>query len=208
MVKLIFFIVIIVPLFPAKAVDFGKLGHTYPIAEPDFLTQIEETLRKNPHKLARLTTAFQKRVEKSANSPQPLPLRKAVKSRIRAFDPSFEVTQDLKDHQGRLFAQRGDRINPLKIKPLSKPLLFFDGRDEAQLKWALAQEETAALILTGGSPLKLSEQHHAKIGKRSFYFDQHGLICKRLGIEVVPSKVSQKGDLLQIEEVFLKENAQ
>jgi conjugal transfer pilus assembly protein TraW len=49
-----------------------------------------------------------------------------------------------------------------------------------------------------GAPLELNEQHD-----RWFYFDQAGVLTKKLGIKQVPSIVTQYGQLLKIQEVKL-----
>ena len=119
--------------------------------------------------------------------------------RVFYYDPTITLPQDLKDHEGRVFARKGDTANPLQITPLTKLMLFIDGEDGRQVKWALHQSLKSKIILVKGSPLKLEETH----GYR-FYFDQLGLLTKKLGITQVPAKVSQEGHQLKIEEVQIE----
>jgi conjugal transfer pilus assembly protein TraW len=114
------------------------------------------------------------------------------------YDPTIELTRDLADHKGQIFARKGDRFNPLDVIMLSKPLLFIDGDDETHIKWAISKikdesirgHASCKIILVKGSPLEL--QASVALGKnRDIYFDQHGILTTKLGIQHVPAIVFQ-----------------
>ena len=92
--------------------------------------------------------------------------------------------------------QAGTSYNPLDHKSFGDPLIFIDGDDTDQVQWAISQD--AKIILVNGSPLKLEKVH-----KRSFYFDQGGVLTEKLGINEVPSRVSQEDKDLVIETIPL-----
>lgn len=75
--------------------------------------------------------------------------------------------------------------NPLKSFPLQKPLLFFNGEDHEQTKWAQNQEGT--LISCRGLV-------------KGAFFDQRGELVGLLGIQALPAKVIQEGIQLRIVE--------
>lgn len=83
--------------------------------------------------------------------------------------------------------------------PLTKWILFIDGENEAHVKWALSQPLNSKIILIQGRPLTLEERH-----ERHFYFDQLGLITKKLGITQIPARVTQERDRLKIEELQIE----
>ena len=81
---------------------------------------------------------------------------------------------------------------------LSHNLLFFDGDDEDQKNFAKKklQQGPLKLILTKGAPLALLEELKIPV-----YFDQQGVLTKKLGIKHVPTLVSQEELRLRIEEI-------
>jgi conjugal transfer pilus assembly protein TraW len=190
-------------LSSAKARDFGTHGPVFPIEETDPIVRIQTKLKsmgesgelKNHHQL------IQEQAKSSVLHPPAVKgITKATKSRVFFYDPTFTIKNDLKDPHGKVFAKKGTRINPLEKTTLSSSLLFFDGEDVEQVTWAKTHQKekdsTIKLILTNGSPLHLAEE----IGQ-AVYFDQNGLLTKKLGITHVPAIVSQEGLWLRIEEI-------
>ena len=94
----------------------------------------------------------------------------------------------------------GNGVNPLTIVSLSQRLLFFDGRDAAQVRQARALIERydgkVKPILVAGSYLDLMRQW-----RFSVYYDQQGALVQKLGITQVPALVSQEGPRLRIDEL-------
>ena len=187
-----------------NAEDKGVLGEVFPIIEEDLIDVIENKLGVlvKDGSLQSHQQEIQQRVEKGIKRPLPVKnLRTTKVPRRYLFDPSIVVPHDLKDHQGKVFHKAGTKVNPLTIRPLSKPLLFIDGDDQAQIDWALSEHKAnqlAKIILTSGAPLELTEKYHLP-----FYFDQGGVMCTRFSLTQVPARLSQKGDLLEIEELKL-----
>ncbi|OJX11907.1 MAG: type-F conjugative transfer system protein TraW [Caedibacter sp. 37-49] len=185
---------------PAK--DLGCHGEVFKIKEESLLEVIKHRLLKMQESGSLKT--YQKQLaehsKKKALNPDPVKgITKTTSPRIFYYDPTITLPQDLKDQDGRVFARREDRANPLQITPLTKGMIFIDGEDEHQVKWALRQSLTSKIILVKGSPLTLEETY-----SRRFYFDQLGLLTKKLGISQVPARVSQDGVQLKIEEVQIE----
>ena len=82
--------------------------------------------------------------------------------------------------------------------PLAAALIFIDGRDEAQLAFALGRPSPKTIILTGGNPQALMETHGHRM-----YFDQKGVLTRRFGLTALPSVISQDGLRLRIDEVVV-----
>ena len=93
-------------------------------------------------------------------------------------------------------------IEPLEVVSLSRYLLFFDARDPRQVGRArqlmASYQGRVKPILVGGSYLELMKSWRIPI-----YYDQHGLLTRRLGINHVPALVSQEGLRLRIDELEL-----
>ena len=94
----------------------------------------------------------------------------------------------------------GTKANPLDIVSLSRHLLFFDARDSRQVRRARElmthYQGKVKPILTGGSYLDLMKSWRVPV-----YYDQQGMLTRRLGITQVPALVSQEGKRLRIDEM-------
>lgn len=192
----------------AQAKDLGTHGVIYPIEEMDPIQIIQQKLRvmEENGELTQRNHELQKKARASVERPKPVEgITKAIKTRVFYYDPTYEVKTDLSDHQGRVFAKKGTKINPLETINLSTNLIFFDGDDGEQLEWVKEQliRSTEAkplkLILIKGAPLKLAEELKIPI-----YFDQNGILTKKLRIQHIPTRVSQENLRLKIEEIRLE----
>ena len=199
-------------LSTAKAKNLGTDGHTFEIQEPDLLKELESKLHllEKSGELEKHKEMLLKKAEKAIHTPQPVEgITKAIQQRTFYYDPSISVPYDLKDHQGRVFHRKGTRVNPLKSRSLSSTLIFMDGSNEEQVSWtrvfwvqetSLKPNQKAKIILTAGSPFDLM-----KTLKEPVYFDQGGILTKKLGIKHVPAVVVQEGLKLKITEIVLEE---
>ncbi|MBY0501645.1 MAG: type-F conjugative transfer system protein TraW [Alphaproteobacteria bacterium] len=196
----------------ASARDLGTHGVIFPIEEEDPIQLIQQKLKvlKENGEMERHNRILQKKTIAAVKRPKPVEgITRATESRIFYYDPSYIVKEDMTDHQGRVFIKKGTKINPLETVSLSQNLLFFDGDDREQVSWAQNflsakksegkhQKEAVKLILIKGAPLSLSEEFKIPV-----YFDQGGLLIKKLGIQYVPAFVTQEDLRLRIEEVPL-----
>jgi conjugal transfer pilus assembly protein TraW len=192
---------------PVFAEDKGCFGEVFEIAETDLIEEIQGKLLKlqQSGELEIIQKKIQREVVKRIEEPMAVEgIIHTQKERTFEFDPTIEVTMDLKDYKGKVFAKKGDRYNPLDYVNLTKPLLFIDGNEESHIEWAklkLSKQKYAKIILVSGNPLKLQ-----KLLRTSIYFDQYGLITKKLGIKQVPAIVFQetRKRMLTIKEEFPK----
>lgn len=187
---------------PGLADDYGTLGATFEIAEPDLLDWIGERLR-----VAELSGALQDmnaemaaRTQRSVRRPHPVPgLSTATQTTTWLYDPTITVPEDIADHRGVVFAVAGQQINPFDIIGLRKIYLFIDGEDDRQVAWALDQRRAldghASIILTNGAPLELMTDHQVR-----FFFDQGGFITTRFAITAVPASMRQEGRFVRLTE--------
>ncbi len=187
----------------AWAKDLGVRGATWPVVEPDLLLEIEARLlaMQRSGDLARLEEEARTRARRSLEEPEPVPgIAPATGQRSRPFDPAIVVAQDIRTPDGTLIAAAGTRVNPLERLPLSRDLIFVDGRRAAEIAWALARERKggrpAKIVLFAGRPLDLMRRH-----RRPFFFDTGGRLAARFGIAATPTLVAQDGNLLRLTEI-------
>jgi len=187
----------------ARAMDLGVIGPTYEISEPHLLQMIEQRLREKERsgELGRLEAEARKRGIATVKNPPPVTgLRPTDTVRTFYFDPSFTLDRNIFGPQGELLFAAGTRKNPLEVVSLSRHLLFFDARDPRQVGRArqliALYQGRVKPILVGGSYLDLMQSWHVPV-----YYDQQGLLTRRLGITQVPALVSQDGLRLRIDEL-------
>ena len=187
----------------ARAMDLGVIGPTYEISEPHLLQMIEQRLRAKERsgELGRLEAQVRERGIATVKNPPPvIGLRPTDTMRTFYFDPSFTLDRNIFGPQGELLFAAGTRKNPLEVVSLSRHLLFFDARDPRQVGRArqliALYQGRVKPILVGGSYLDLMQSWHVPV-----YYDQQGLLTRRLGITQVPALVSQDGLRLRIDEL-------
>ena len=182
----------------ASAKDLGVRGATWGIAEPDLLAEIETRLleMQRSGELARFEAEARERARRTLEEPPPVPgIAPATRERSRLFDPAIVVERDIRTAGGTLIAAAGTPVNPLERMPMTRDLLFVDGRREAEIAWALAHDRSSKIVLLGGRPLDLMRRHG-----RPFFFDTGGTLAARFGIAATPSLVAQEGARLRITE--------
>ena len=187
------------------AKNLGVFGEAFEIEEKDLLEYMQERLLQMQQD-GSLEAENNKIKEKILNNVKTPPAVSGIKhteiERTFEYDPTIELTRNLADHKGQVFAKKGDRFNPLDTVTLSKPLLFIDGDDENQIQWAVSKlnkNNFSKVILVKGSPLDLQKKSGGDVRhggnaclNRDIYFDQYGLITTKLGIKHVPAIVFQK----------------
>lgn len=188
---------------PAIARDYGRLGTTWAIAEPDILAVIHARLHalEKSGELAALNQRFVTAARATIEHPHPVTgLSPATIDRQWLFDPTVTLADDLRDAHGNLLAARGQRFNPLDAVPMARAFAFIDGDDPDEVAWALSQggPDAVWIVLVKGSP---TERMRAL--KRRFWFDQDGAITRRFGITHTPALIRQQGNRIAVHEVAL-----
>ena len=200
---------------PAVAKDLGTRGASWPIAEADLLTEIADRMTEMSEsgEWARLESGAIEKARHSLEEPTPVAgIVPVLERRVRRFDPTITVAENLVGPNGEIIAAAGTRVNPLAHAPLTSALLFIDGRREVEVAWALAQAksgnhseagsrtgvESTRIILLAGRPLELMRLHG-----RSFYFDLGGRLSARFGVRATPTRLVQDGRYLRLTEIPL-----
>lgn len=185
-----------------QAADLGTWGDLWPVREQDMLQLITQRLQKlqTSGQWDQTMDEFKQRVIENSQRPAPVEgIKRAEKYEQRWFDPSIRLSADLKDHEGRVFARKGEVVNPLKTVPFMQTLYFINGDDADQVAWMKRQvPETlmSKIILVRGSVPDTSAALDSRI-----YFDQNGVLSQRFGLTTVPARITPapSGERLNIE---------
>ena len=190
------FIPLIFGSFALHAKDYGIKGEVFTIEEKNILEVIQSSL--TPEVVKDFNDKFKAEAKKSINRPKGINLPVASKFRKFIYDPSIILKNNLKDHKGQIFAIKGQKVNPLDHVSLNETLIFIDGDNKDQVKFALNFQKPKKIILTTGEPIRLSQQNEA-----FFYFDFDAMMSKKFKIRALPAIVYQKNKVLEINEVAL-----
>lgn len=170
---------------PAKAAS-STIGRTWPIAEPDAMSEIEARVAKAPD----MASQFGPRASWSAM--RSASLGPAKTDRVRTLVPFYMVEEDIRLPDGRTLYPKGFTFNPLDYVSLPQRLVIVHPRD---LGWALGKARfTDFILLTGGDAIDLSE----KTGRPLFILEER--VKERLGLTVAPVIVAQDGKKLVLTE--------
>lgn len=185
----------------ATAGIVGRAGKVYPLVEEDFVTYMQ---RRSQEALAngeidRKRAEIETRARKAFFDPDPVAgIAPASEERVYHVDPGIVVEEDIRDHQGKLVVAAGTYVNPLDRVRLERTLLFFDASDARQRR--IAQQIIAkrgklrvTAILIAGAPAPLEREWDMPI-----YFDQGGVLSKRLHLTQTPAVVTQDERRLRV----------
>ncbi len=187
----------------AVAKDYGTVGTTWSIAEPDLLTVIHARLlaAQNSGALDAMNRKFIETAQASANRPRAVGgISPAQTDREWSYDPTVTIAEDIRDARGNLIAAKGQKFNPLTKIGMAHAFAFVDGDNAEQMAWAVKQgvPDKLWVVLVSGSPIERMKEF-----KRRFYFDQQGVLTSKFGITHTPALLSQHGDVVDIREVAL-----
>jgi len=180
--------------------DLGPQGQLFPIIEEDIQKALHDKIVNLLNSEVPNDEDKERLQDKILHPPTVSALTQATTYRHSLYDPSLTLKEDIRTHEGLLIAEKGKRINPLEEMTLDTALLFIDGDNESHLNWARSQGDDDKWILVSGSPIPLEERE-----LRPIYYDQSGLYAKKFQIQAIPARISQKGTLLLIEEIPLKD---
>ena len=127
-------------------IDLGRIGPVSEIIEPDLAEEIKARVAA-----VDVETRARKRVATYWQRAPFIDVPKARERRIRRLDPTVITENDLRDHEGRLLAPAGTRINPMAALPFTSRILIFDGTDPAERQWArdhIREDQRTILITT------------------------------------------------------------
>ncbi len=178
---------------------------TYPIREPDLLTEIQERAKYVNY------SAIRKRFEELYKHYKPkeiVQLPPAKKSYSYLVDMTYELPFDVPkvDRNGRIVGilyPKGFKFNPLKYIPVDPPVLvIFDGDRKEEVGWVKKHFKDFPvyhkLIITDGNWQKLT-----KLFKEQVYFLTPE-IQERLKLKETISVVRREGDYMRVDVIAVQ----
>ena len=155
--------------FCALTANAQALGPVYPVIEPDLLTLLKEHAREESQRAHSRINQNKKRLENWANAPQGIRLPTALDTKHHRFDSNPET---------KAF------IGP----DYRREWLFIDAnhQDQIELAKVFTNKNSAIrrVILVSGSVEKTQKALEKRV-----WFDQAGLLVRRLKIEALPAFV-------------------
>lgn len=170
----------------------STIGRTWPIAEPDALSEIEAKVATLPKDMS---GAFGPRSRWSGLKAAALGVAPA--DRVRTVVPFYTLDFDIQLPDGKLVYPKGFTFNPLTYVSLPQRLVVVHPRD---LAWALRVARPTDFILLSalggqnGDAIALSE----KTGRAIYILEER--VKARLGLSVAPVIVAQTGSKLVLTE--------
>jgi conjugal transfer pilus assembly protein TraW len=211
-IALVALCVVLAMSLPVQAETLEARGQTY-APDRDAREEFKDVIRhkKETGELDRFWLDYRDKVVASVKHPAPLGVKSDYRPRA-VFNPiRFTMPSDYVDAHGQVIVKQGTVVEPLKIQPLDTGLIFIDGRDQAQVDYAIARglQTPLKIVLTAGSAfdLRVKYQHAAWRNQSGvpFYFDQRRIIIDTLrqlyGVDVasVPTLLTQEGTGLRVE---------
>jgi conjugal transfer pilus assembly protein TraW len=195
-----------------RAEDLGIKGPNYR-PDPDAREQFKDVVRgkQQSGELDAYWKSYRDKTVASIKNPAPLGVRTDYAPRTELKPVRFVIPANYRDQNGKVVVSRGTVVEPLKIQPLTKGLIFIDGRDPTQVDYAIARgrQQPLKIVLTAGSPYELRVKYEHAAWRDGvgipFYFDQRRMLLdslKRLyGINVasVPAVMTQSGTGVRLE---------
>lgn len=182
----------------ALSANLGTYGQAYPVTERSFLELILARAKyfEESGKLEHMKKEFIDNTRKRVERPEPVQgLKTTTKPETTYHYPTFTLSQDIYDGQGNLIYAKGTTVNAFDHLNggYHDTLIFLDADDLKQVAWAQEflskQTGIVKVILTNGNlPFAV------KALKQRIYFDQGGIITKRLGIKHIPAVVTPDYD--------------
>jgi conjugal transfer pilus assembly protein TraW len=173
----------------------STLGRTWPIIEPDALSEIETRADALPKDLAPKFGARSRWSAMKAASLGPV-----VTTRTRRVVPFYSVEADIALPDGRVLYPKGYTFNPLAYVSLPQRLVVVHA---SELSWALRTAgATDWIILADGGTNKLDPIALGnKVGRALFLLEDR--VKQRLGLTVAPVVIRQVGQVLELSEIRL-----
>lgn len=175
------------------------VGKTYQIVEQDSIRELEERA-VSVHWGDVTATARNKLTDYRPADLFPLPHTTEYKKYAVSLVHTVEF--DVKDANGDVIYPKGYQFNPLDYVTLPYKMVFIDGEEKNHREWAkqyIAEHDFIQLFVVNGSAFDLIKELDRKV----FYAGYR--ITDRLQINSVPSVAYQKGNELNVENIFLKQ---
>ncbi len=181
------------------AKDLGTAGATYPIAEKDAITEMQERAKQVDWEKAIKKDKMEKAIKnfKPGGIKQ---LPRAADSRVFHVDMTYTLEVDIKDKDWNVLYPKGFVFNPLDyIHNPGTIFVVINGADQSQVNWfkksRYMSDPNVTLMITDGPYYELSKRL-----KRPVFYAIDGVV-ERFELQYLPSIIQQKGRFMEVNEI-------
>jgi conjugal transfer pilus assembly protein TraW len=183
-----------ISLLTAQAAAAPVIGQTFPIAEPDTLTEIQTRAAKVDWDGVRAKMLQRASAFMSASLPA------TEHEAERRFDPTYALPRDITDASGKVLFAEGTKVNVYqRVKDPARNIVIADVPQQYQwLKDVAKPTPGDRVLLAGGNVLAARQRTHLNL----YLLDQR--FIERFGLQHVPSIVQQEGTMLKVHEYVVR----
>lgn len=176
--------------FDSELKDHGKYGNTYTVIEKD----ISEVIAQKQPEIEKRLQDKVKEIRKRAYIVSGFDgkFQHAKKDRTYYINPNIVLSNDIKDHTGKVLFPKGSIYKPSDYVSLGR-YIIIDGSSNEQVKLALKDDYRKIIIIKGDI------EELIKKYKRRFYAANE-TILEKFQIEKVPAIIEQEGDRIRVTE--------
>jgi conjugal transfer pilus assembly protein TraW len=171
----------------------APVGRTYPIKEQNMLSYIEQKIKAYDFDKDIKTTSGNFMKDRFD-----VDLIVSKETRTYYVDPTTVIKKAIM-HKGKVIVAPGTKVNPLQYMALTKDYVFIDATDKAQVeiakKWR--KKNKRMTLITTKMP-KAESTLKMLVANFDQLYEVDPLLKRRFGITHIPSKVSQKGMVLEV----------
>lgn len=195
-------IVLTALLISAAPLHAGEtvVGNTWPIAEGDALDELESRASGVEWEKVFDKKKMQKKIKKFRPKDM-TSLPHVLDDRTRLVDITYTLEVDLPDENGNVIYPKGYTFNPARYAVLRRILVVIDGSSKKHVEWFVNSEwfdsPETMLLISDGSWFDLSNE----LSRPVFYLPKQ--LVERFDIEAVPSVIRQKGEMMEVIEVYV-----
>lgn len=172
-----------------------RLGDLYPVLEPNILELIKS--RAAAMDWDKYVAGARERADRASFAESvALPYRKEPSTRL--FDPTVKSAQTVRGANNEVLIAEGASLNPLSVTALTRPIIVFDPRNEAELAavadWRKAHPD-ATLLATS---LTLADGRSVAETWQTDVWPLNPDLVARLGVNETPTLIKQHGKQLRL----------
>lgn len=185
---------LVTSVLASQSAATAVIGQTFPIAEPDTLSEIETRAAKVDWDGVR--AQMLKRASAFMSASLPATEHEAE----RRFDPTYVLPRDITDASGKVLFAAGTKVNVYqRVKDSARNIVIADVPQQYQwLRDVVKPTPADRVLLAGGNVLAARQRTHLNL----YLLDQR--FIERFGLQHVPSIVQQEGTMLKVHEYVVR----
>jgi type-F conjugative transfer system pilin assembly protein TrbC len=177
-------------MFTDAPQNYGTAGKLYPVRERSIKAMVAAKQEQIRERFAEKADGLIKNIYVVSEFNGQF--QKAKEDMSYHVDPEYILETDITDDSGNIIVKEGTQISPADYAPLGK-YVIIDGRDDAQVKFALKQNPKKIIIMAGDIK-ELSKRYGVP------FYRINKQIIAALHLEKVPAIIEQSGRYIRVTE--------